>query len=79
VHLLVRDAGQIAPFTTVTEALHWRGLPEDPVRTALNVFSNNPAIHTRVHHFRSPGPPVDGFSAIRSNSAINRPSVGGGP
>lgn len=51
VHLLVGDAGQIAPFTTVTEALRWRGLPEDPVRTAVNVVSENPAVHTRVHHF----------------------------
>jgi hypothetical protein len=51
VHLLVGDAGQIAPFTTVTEALRWRGLPEDPVRTAVNVVFDNPAVHTRVHHF----------------------------
>jgi hypothetical protein len=51
VHLLVGDAGQIAPFTTVTEALRWRGLPEDPVRTAVNVVSDNPAIDTRVHYF----------------------------
>ncbi len=51
VHLLVGDAGQIAPFTTVTEALRWRGLPEDPVRTAVNVVLDNPAVHTRVHHF----------------------------
>jgi hypothetical protein len=51
VHLLVGDAGQIAPFTTVPEALRWRGLPEDPVRTAVNVVLDNPAIHTRVHRF----------------------------
>jgi hypothetical protein len=51
VHLLVGDAGQIAPFTTVAEALRWRGLPEDPVRTAMNVISDNPAVETRVHHF----------------------------
>src|SRR3954451_9492210 len=51
VHLLVGDAGQIAPFTTVPEALRWRGLPEDPVRTAVNVVLDNPAIHARVHSF----------------------------
>ncbi len=51
VHLLVGDAGQIAPFTTVPEALRWRGLPEDPVRTAVDVVSDNPTVDTRVHRF----------------------------
>ena len=51
VHLLVGDAGQIDPFTTAPEALRWRGLPEDPVRTAVDIVLDNPAVDSRVHHF----------------------------
>jgi hypothetical protein len=37
-HLLVGDPGQIAPFTTMADADRWRGLPEDPVASAVGVL-----------------------------------------
>jgi AAA domain len=50
-HLLVGDAGQIDPFATTPEALRYRGLREDPVRTAVDVLLENRP-HTDV--FRLP-------------------------
>lgn len=48
VHLLVGDAGQISPFATVVDPGRWRGLPEDPLQTAVGVLRrNHPA--TPVH------------------------------
>jgi hypothetical protein len=47
-HLLVGDAGQISPFSTIAEADRWRGLPEDPLQTAVGVLlRNHPA--TTLH------------------------------
>lgn len=47
-HLLVGDPGQIAPFTTMAEADRWRGLPEDPVSSAVGVLlRHHPSV--RVH------------------------------
>ena len=37
-HLLVGEPGQIAPFTTMADADRWRGLPEDPVASAVGVL-----------------------------------------
>src|SRR5262249_10311714 len=34
-HLCVGDGGQIRPFTTVEAGMRWRGLEEDPLRTAI--------------------------------------------
>jgi AAA domain-containing protein len=48
VHLLVGDPGQIDPFAITPEALRYRGLAEDPVRTAVEVLlANHP--DTPVH------------------------------
>jgi hypothetical protein len=41
VHLLVGDAGQISPFTTIEDPCRWRGLPEDPMQTAVGVLRRN--------------------------------------
>jgi len=41
VHLLVGDAGQISPFATVADPGRWRGLPEDPLQTAVGVLRRN--------------------------------------
>jgi hypothetical protein len=41
VHLLVGDAGQISPFTTIEDPCRWRGLPEDPLQTAVGVLCRN--------------------------------------
>jgi len=41
VHLLVGDPGQIDPFANTPEAMRYRGLPEDPVRTAVDVVVAN--------------------------------------
>ena len=41
VHLLVGDGGQISPFTTIDEPTRWRGLPEDPLQTAVGVLRRN--------------------------------------
>jgi hypothetical protein len=41
VHLLVGDAGQISPFATVADPGRWRGLPEDPLQTAIGVLRRN--------------------------------------
>jgi hypothetical protein len=40
-HLLVGDAGQISPFATVIDPGRWRGLPEDPLQTAVGVLRRN--------------------------------------
>lgn len=40
-HLLVGDPGQIDPFSTISDGDHWRGLPEDPVQTAVSVLLRN--------------------------------------
>jgi hypothetical protein len=41
VHLLVGDSGQINPFATVADPGRWRGLPEDPLQTAVGVLLRN--------------------------------------
>ena len=41
VHLLVGDGGQISPFTTTDDPGRWRGLPEDPLQTAVGVLRRN--------------------------------------
>lgn len=47
-HLLMGDSGQLAPFTSAPEGDRWRGLPEDPLLTAVEVVRrNHPA--TSVH------------------------------
>jgi hypothetical protein len=49
VHLLVGDGGQISPFSTLDDPAHWRGLPEDPLQTAVGVLRrNHPS--TPVYH-----------------------------
>jgi hypothetical protein len=40
-HLLVGDGGQISPFSTVADPCRWRGLPEDPLQTAVGVLRRN--------------------------------------
>jgi hypothetical protein len=47
-HLLVGDGGQISPFARIDDPSRWRGLPEDPLQTAVGVLRrNHPA--TPVH------------------------------
>jgi thymidine kinase len=47
-HMLVGDSGQLNPFSTIANADRWRGLPEDPLQTAVGVLlRNHPA--TVVH------------------------------
>jgi hypothetical protein len=41
VHLLVGDGGQISPFSTIEDPCRWRGLPEDPLQTAVGVLRRN--------------------------------------
>jgi hypothetical protein len=41
VHLLVGDSGQISPFSTIDDPCRWRGLPEDPLQTAVGVLRRN--------------------------------------
>jgi hypothetical protein len=41
VHLLVGDGGQISPFTTIDDPARWRGLPEDPLQTAVGALRRN--------------------------------------
>src|SRR5262245_50383630 len=41
VHLLVGDSGQISPFATIEDPCRWRGLPEDPLQTAVGVLLRN--------------------------------------
>src|SRR5690606_33136627 len=36
--LLVGDSGQINPFTTFDDPTRWKGLPEDPLQTAVGVL-----------------------------------------
>ncbi len=40
-HLLVGDGGQISPFATIEDPCRWRGLPEDPLQTAVGVLRRN--------------------------------------
>jgi hypothetical protein len=40
-HLLVGDGGQISPFSTIDDPGRWRGLPEDPLQTAVGVLRRN--------------------------------------
>ena len=40
-HLLVGDGGQINPFAVVADPNRWRGLPEDPLQTAVGVLLRN--------------------------------------
>jgi hypothetical protein len=40
-HFLVGDSGQIDPFSTLPDGDYWRGLPEDPVQTAVGVLQRN--------------------------------------
>jgi hypothetical protein len=40
-HLLVGDCGQLNPFSTIADADYWRGLPEDPLQTAVGVLLRN--------------------------------------
>ncbi len=47
-HLLVGDPGQINPFATVADPGRWRGLPEDPLQTAVGVLLRNHPL-TPVH------------------------------
>ena len=49
-HLLVGDAGQLDPFSTLDDATYWRGGPEDPLQTAVGVLlRNHPEPTTPVH------------------------------
>jgi hypothetical protein len=41
VHLLVGDGGQINPFSRIEDPCRWRGLPEDPLQTAVGVLRRN--------------------------------------
>lgn len=40
-HLLVGDAGQLDPFSTLDDATFWRGGAEDPLQTAVGVLLRN--------------------------------------
>lgn len=49
-HLLVGDGGQIQPFSTVEAGRQWRGLPQDPLETAVGaLLAHHPG--TVVHRF----------------------------
>ncbi len=50
-HLLMGDSGQLAPFSSAPEANRWRGLPEDPLLTAVEVLRKN---HPGTREFRLP-------------------------
>lgn len=48
-HLVVGDRGQLLPFSTIDDPARWRGLAEDPLRSAVGVLlANHPA--TVEHH-----------------------------
>lgn len=47
-HLLVGDGGQIPPFSTAKAVYEYRGLEEDPLKTAPNVLMTNYP-HTSVY------------------------------
>lgn len=49
-HLCVGDGGQIHPFSTLEAGRQWRGLPEDPLQTAIDVLLNNHP-QTVLHRF----------------------------
>lgn len=40
-HMLVGDGGQLSPFSTIDDPNYWRGLPEDPLQTAVGVLLRN--------------------------------------
>jgi hypothetical protein len=40
-HLLVGDSGQLNPFSTINDPDRWKGLPEDPLQTAVGVLRRN--------------------------------------
>jgi hypothetical protein len=40
-HLLVGDYGQLMPFSTVPDPDFWRGLPENPLQTAVGILLRN--------------------------------------
>ncbi len=40
-HMLVGDGGQLSPFSTIDDPDFWRGLPEDPLQTAVGVLMRN--------------------------------------
>src|SRR5262245_54694624 len=48
-HLLVGDSGQINPFSTIADPQRWRGLPEDPLQTAVGVLLRNHRATTPLH------------------------------
>jgi hypothetical protein len=50
-HLLVGDGGQISPFSTIADPCRWRGLPEDPLQTAVGVLCRN---HPATPVYRMP-------------------------
>lgn len=50
-HLCVGDGGQINPFTAVEAGTQWRGLPEDPLQTAMDVLHLN---HPSTPAYRFP-------------------------
>jgi len=49
-HLLVGDSGQLNPFSTMPDPYRWRGLPEDPLQTAVGVLLRNHDARTQVHN-----------------------------
>lgn len=51
VHFLVGDSGQISPFSTMPNPNRWRGLPEDPLQTAIGVLCRN---HPSTKIFKLP-------------------------
>lgn len=50
-HLLVGDGGQLNPFSTIENPDRWRGLPEDPLQTAVGVLLRN---HPQTPVYRLP-------------------------
>ena len=40
-HMLVGDPGQLSPFSIIENPDYWRGLPEDPLQTAVGVLLRN--------------------------------------
>jgi hypothetical protein len=49
-HLLVGDSGQLNPFSTMPDPYRWRGLPEDPLQTAVGVLLRNHDTRAVVHN-----------------------------
>jgi len=48
-HFLVGDSGQLNPFSTMENPDRWRGLPEDPLQTAVGILLRNHAGATPLH------------------------------